>query len=626
MIIRMSKVEIVGPKGHLLEVLTRLGEKGILQLNDELLPLPGKEPPVKALLPDKKTLAERTFFLGLQEEIRELLDLLPALPVRDGYLAPLPVIDVIAALVKKHLLLCREWGRTKEVLGRESAELAGYATLLQTLEPLLKRAGGNTSLEFIGVTIKDPALVERFRRLAAEETAGRFELETTRTADGGLVGLIATEKKMAQRLRRALSDGLIPELTLPKPYSELPLAARGEALRARQQEVKKELARLSEEEERFARRWLPIYRRVLHWLTERLALLEASAAVFETGMCFYIQGWTPAAEVTPLRDDLEDRFRGEVLLSELVIREEDLDRVPVALQNPPYFKPFELLSRLLPLPRYTSFDPTTFLGLFFPLFFGMILGDIGYGLILAVLVAVLLRAWPTRQNLTDAAKILGVCAAYSLIFGVLFGEFFGDFGARRLGLEPILFDRSQALLPLLYFSLSVGFAHILLGQILGVLAALNRHLRREALLKFLGILFLLLLVALLAAHFTPRPWLRDTPLILALVGISLLALFAGGLLAPLELLKSVGNIISYTRIMAIGLTSVLLAQIANRLGGMTGDVFAGILVAGLLHFFNLVLGVFAPTVHALRLHYVEFFSKFLEPGGRRFEPLDRSHP
>jgi V/A-type H+-transporting ATPase subunit I len=59
---------------------------------------------------------------------------------------------------------------------------------------------------------------------------------------------------------------------------------------------------------------------------------------------------------------------------------------------------------------------------------------------------------------------------------------------------------------------------------------------------------------------------------------------------------------------------------------MTGDVFAGILVAGLLHFFNLVLGVFAPTVHALRLHYVEFFSKFLEPGGRRFEPLDRSHP
>jgi V/A-type H+-transporting ATPase subunit I len=626
MIIRMSKVEIVGPKGRLIEVLTRLGEKGILQLNDELLPRPGEEPPVKALLPDQRTLAERTFFLNLQKEIRELLATLPAPPLREAYLAPLPVIDVIAALLQKHLPLCLERNRTREMLLREMHEVAGYEALLQTLEPLMEKATGETALEFIGVTIRDPALIERFRRLAAEETAGRFELATAIAADGGLVGLIATEKGMAKRLRRVLSDGQIPEFSFPKPYSELPLVERAEALRHRLREVEEALARLDEEEERFARHWLPIYRRVLQWLSERLSLLEASAAVFETGMCFYIQGWTPAAAVAPLRDDLEGRFQGEVLLSELAIREEDLDRVPVALQNPPYFRPFELLSRLLPLPRYTSFDPTTFLGLFFPLFFGMILGDIGYGLILAVVVVILLRTCRKRQNISDAAKILGVCAGYSLVFGWLFGEFFGDFGAGYFGLEPILFERSQSLLPLLYFSLSVGFGHILLGLILGVLTALNRHLHREALVKLLGILFLLALVALLAGQFAPHPWLRDTHLILALLGITLLALFAGGMLAPLELLKSVGNIISYTRIMAIGLTSVLLAQIANRLGGMTGDVFAGILVAGLLHFFNLILGVFAPTVHALRLHYVEFFSKFLEPGGRRFEPLDKSRP
>jgi V/A-type H+-transporting ATPase subunit I len=78
--------------------------------------------------------------------------------------------------------------------------------------------------------------------------------------------------------------------------------------------------------------------------------------------------------------------------------------------------------------------------------------------------------------------------------------------------------------------------------------------------------------------------------------------------------------------MAIGLSSVLLAYVANRLGGMTGDVVLGILVAGLLHSFNLLLGVFAPTVHVLRLHYVEFFSKFLELGGRRFQPLGKKPP
>jgi V/A-type H+-transporting ATPase subunit I len=81
--------------------------------------------------------------------------------------------------------------------------------------------------------------------------------------------------------------------------------------------------------------------------------------------------------------------------------------------------------------------------------------------------------------------------------------------------------------------------------------------------------------------------------------------------------------ISYVRIMAIGLTSVLLAFMANHIAGITGNVVLGIVVAGLLHLLNIVLGVFSPTIHSLRLHYVEFFSKFLEHGGREFDPLKK---
>jgi V/A-type H+-transporting ATPase subunit I len=130
----------------------------------------------------------------------------------------------------------------------------------------------------------------------------------------------------------------------------------------------------------------------------------------------------------------------------------------------------------------------------------------------------------------------------------------------------------------------------------------------------------LLAVLAMVSWVYPQSWLDTGPLLIG-IGILMPVLIAAeGLLAPLELLKTMGNIISYVRIMAIGFSSVLLAVVANRLGGMTGDVMAGILVAGILHAFNLLLGVFAPTVHALRLHYVEFFSKFLDLGGRRFEP------
>lgn len=625
MIIRMAKVEIVGPKQDLLDALDLLHNRGIFQPDPQLLEQVELAPAdrLQALVLDEHDLRERSFFQNLDERVTALLELLPATGNGISPLQPLPVMALLDELVDQHLAEARDLSLRLSDCRQEMAALQHSLLFWQALEPLLADLPADSDLALFGITIRDTRQLQTLEELLQQRARGRCHISSTTSATGELVGLIATDREVAANLRQALTDERVPELPLPEELADLPLAQRVAALHqtlqaetARHRQLEKELAEL-------ARRWRPIYRRAHAWLEERLALYRATATAYTTRLCFIIEGWMAEAEVTALRTDLERAFAGRVVLEQKAILEEDFDRVPVMLRNPGYFAPFQVLSRLLPLPKYSSYDPTPLIGLFFPVFFGMILGDIGYGVILLGLAVFLAWRFPSGHLAGDLGRVLGVAALYTIIFGFLYGELLGDLGERWLGLHPIWFDRGTAILPMAVFAVTVGVVHVLLGITLGALADLHRHQPRKAVVKLATLASVLLLALALVGWLSPQAWLRTGPLLIG-VGVLMPVLIAAeGLLAPLELLKTLGNIISYVRIMAIGFSSVMLALVANRLGGMTGDVMAGILVAGILHAFNLLLGVFAPTVHSLRLHYVEFFSKFLDLGGRRFEPWQR---
>lgn len=623
MIIRMAKIELVGPKDDLLAVLDLLRGRGVFQPDPQLLretPFSAAERP-KSLVLGQDEMRDRTFFESLRVRIGELLDLLPAVSLPPAALQPLPVMDVLHELIDRHLAAARGQVEQLRQLQREEEELTRAIAFWTALEPLWEELPPGSNLELFGVAIRDPGQLAALDALLRERLAGRCQLSSTLAKDGTLVGLIACERTMAAPLREALTSERVPELTLPEDVAGLPLQQRVAALW--RQVAERQQGRAAGEQllAELAREWRPIYQRARDWLDERLSLYGATSAAYATSRCFVLEGWLVDDEVGPLRQALQQAFAGRVVLEELTILDEELERVPVQLRNPPYFAPFEVFARLLPLPRYTSFDPTPFIGIFFPVLFGMMLGDVGYGAVLFAIAAPLARRGSGLAG--DLGKVLGIAAVYTMFFGVLFGELFGNLGTVWLDMHPLWVERSEAILPTMLFAVAVGAAHVLFGLLLGVWSEWRRHRGREALVR-LALLLMVLLVALIGlGRLFPAPWLATGPLLIGIAVLLPVLSAAGGLLAPLELLKTLGNIISYVRIMAIGLCSVLLAVVANRLGGEVGNLLVGILVAGMLHAFNLVLGVFAPTVHALRLHYVEFFSKFLDLGGRRFEPLGK---
>jgi len=412
-------------------------------------------------------------------------------------------------------------------------------------------------------------------------------------------------------------------------------------------------------------------RKKLEQAQVRLAELEAEAAALAEGLLkleiLYDHYWNlldreqtedgaPATEYTVLLEGwvkkkdyprLEEIVSGFEAASVSMVEPAEDEEVPVEIENKRVIKPFEVITRLYGMPRHFEVDPTVFLAPFFALFFALCLTDAGYGLVIVALVLLVIKKMQGDKKLM---RMLGICGAVTVVAGALTGGWFGNahdylpgwFG--RLRERLMWFDPFED--PMIFFRLALVLGYI---QIMAGLAiAFGHNLKRRNYVaaicdQLTWIVMLNSIVLLLAARFGALPaWTAKVCTVGALVPAAVILLFSQregawvgrlgmGLYNVFSTIFFMGDVLSYLRLMALGMVTAGLAMAINVIAEIAGEIPYGIgIVAAMLvlvagHGFNMAINALGAFVHTLRLQYVEFFPKFLVGGGRAFEPLSKRY-
>ena|SRR3989339_1392270 len=378
---------------------------------------------------------------------------------------------------------------------------------------------------------------------------------------------------------------------------------------------------------------------------------------------FVIDGWLPTAKVEELQTSLNSLCCGLAFVETLP--EEEGDEPPVLLKNPKPVKPFEFFIDLVSTPKYDEIDPTIVLFLTFPLFFGFMIGDLGFGLGLACLGAFMrlkLKDFPDLQKLGTIVLAGGIMAS---LFGLfVFAEAFGvPFhppeahpdehsweSVANIPIHPML-DKMTDIKEMLALSLLAGWVHLTLGFVLGFVNHI-RHDRKHAFAKVAWLLILLgLFIEIMYiaggatgtsgfVNDTVLAWVPDAGTSVAGIKVSItaLAFIVAGVIGlsltegPMALSEVIGlftNLVSYTRLAALAVGKGAMALAFNTMlfplifeSHNIGIVIAGVLALFVTQmFFVFFLGALSAGIQAIRLNYVEFFLKFFEGGGKEFSPL-----
>lgn len=663
MIERMAKVEILGLKDVALDAIDVIHDLGTLHIEDlseRITKMEGHR--VSRMEMDPKYSEHEATLNNLRTKVGDMLrELKPTMEgiskeeIQREYEALWSenieiMIGSIERMLKEVERNTRDPVERKSDLMVELSRLEKYAPIMAKVQPLAERVARMQDMASIALIIerKYKAILNYLNEEISKITKGECEIISADVDEESTAALIVFNRRYLKQVHEFLAVQDVNQVRLPSDLAKKPINEAMQEVRARIAEIPQELEQIELAIEQLTEKYatkLVAARNAIH---DRLETMGAVPKFGQTEQVFMISGWVPEDDVKPMEERLEEKFGNKVILSVIDIREEHEEQeTPVALRNNPYTRHFEILYLLSKYPKYGTVDPTIMFAVFFPILFGLMVGDMGYGIIISVLGFVVYKKWNDKPLANMAGYVMCVGGLWAIFFGALYLEFFGDLLLRALGRidsagEVIYYvgtknstwkypiDRLEGFTFMLAVALCIGLIHMGVGLVIGMVNGIREHNRKHAIEKG-GLLLVLIGAMMIIAKFGFAWW----PSLAAIGGVLLfvaglvMAAYGAGMGGAIEAVVGAGNLFSYARLVAIGLASVIMANVANDLakqlgeGGWIGWV-VGIVVFILLHGLNIVIGVFSPSIHSLRLHLVESFGKFFEPAKYKYEPFKKT--
>lgn len=366
---------------------------------------------------------------------------------------------------------------------------------------------------------------------------------------------------------------------------------------------------------------------------------KIKGSFLKTGKTFKLEGWIPVECKKDVEKVLE---RHDCLYA--YRKPKDDEEVPVLVRNSSFGTPFSAITEMYSLPDYRGFDPTDIFSIFYAMFFGIMLSDAGYGLILTVACFFILRKYDIEGLTRKMIKMFLFCGIATVFWGAMFGGWLGDFipsftktvFGHKVNVGAIWFNPIDDPTKLLIFSLLFGVVHLFAGMGINAYMMIRRGNLKDAVFDVFSWYMVIVGGGLWLAGSNISAGAAPAGRVVCIVGAVIILLtggrnnkgigkLTGGLGSLYGVTGYISDILSYARLLALGLATGVIANVVNLLGSMIGSGVVGLIamiVVGIIgHTFNLAINALGSFVHSSRLQYIEFFGKFYEDGGEEFSPF-----